>query len=351
MLWLFVLVTIPCGMGGRASPGLAHCELPKKQRDLNSFLWRVHRDPPAFLFGTIHVSYDLVWPFIPKNAKRALEQSHDVYFELELGEPATLGAIASCQKLPQGQRLREVLPASLYTRLKTHLDYVHFMLPTWLGLANRDTARRHAEYLFKTFVGDWERKRPVWLLVLLNWLTEADVQNHRAPLLDVGLAHMAAAGGKRTGAVERPEEQCLPLNMLSPSKVLFALNHTLQMQEMIRVGSSKATNSTKELINNYNCGDLSSIIFQQEPSQVLGWIDGSLSPDDAFVAHSIDHYLRQELIYKRNARMAQRVYSLLLRHPDKSFFFAFGVANTTENITESSTTSINEKQKKGKKCR
>ena len=42
------------------------------------------------------------------------------------------------------------------------------------------------------------------------------------------------------------------------------------------------------------------------------------------IAQHIDDYFRQELIYKRNLRMAERVDELLKSQPDRSFFFAFG---------------------------
>lgn len=45
------------------------------------------------------------------------------------------------------------------------------------------------------------------------------------------------------------------------------------------------------------------------------------------MAKKIDDYFRQELIFKRNRRMGQRVLELLEAHPDKSFFFAFGAGN------------------------
>lgn len=41
-------------------------------------------------------------------------------------------------------------------------------------------------------------------------------------------------------------------------------------------------------------------------------------------AQQIDSYFRQELIYKRNERMARRVSALLQRNPNQTFFFAFG---------------------------
>lgn len=50
----------------------------------------------------------------------------------------------------------------------------------------------------------------------------------------------------------------------------------------------------------------------------------TLAPYEQVMAKKIDEYFRQELIFKRNRRMGQRVLELLAAHPDKSFFFAFG---------------------------
>jgi len=50
----------------------------------------------------------------------------------------------------------------------------------------------------------------------------------------------------------------------------------------------------------------------------------TLAPYEKVMAKKIDDYFRQELIFKRNRRMGQRVLELLIAHPDKSFFFAFG---------------------------
>ena len=54
------------------------------------------------------------------------------------------------------------------------------------------------------------------------------------------------------------------------------------------------------------------------------FINSSLPAHDRMTAQQIDSYFRQELIYKRNERMARRVSALLQRNPNQTFFFAFG---------------------------
>uniref|UniRef100_A0A5F9DH53 Metalloprotease TIKI n=1 Tax=Oryctolagus cuniculus TaxID=9986 RepID=A0A5F9DH53_RABIT len=313
---------------GRASP------LALQQRDLNSFLWTIRRDPPAYLFGTIHVPYTRVWDFIPDNSKAAFQASARVYFELDLTDPYTISALASCQLLPHGENLQDVLPRELYWRLKRHLDYVKLMMPSWMTPAQRGKGL-YADYLFNAIAGNWERKRPVWVMLMVNSLTETDVRSRGVPVLDLYLAQQAEKMKKSTGAVERVEEQCHPLNGLNFSQVLFALNQTLLQHESVRAGSLQAPYTTEDLIKHYNCGDLNAVIFNHDtpPGELPNFINTTLPPHEQVTAQEIDSYFRQELIYKRNERMGKRVMALLRENEDKICFFAFGAGHFLGNNT------------------
>ncbi|KAG5834660.1 metalloprotease TIKI1 [Anguilla rostrata] len=310
----------------------APCELNKKQSDLNSFLWTIKRDPPSYFYGTIHVPYTRVWDFIPENSKKAFQESNIVYFELDLTDPYTISALTSCQLLPQGENLQDVLPRDIYRRLKRHLEYVKLMMPSWMTPDQRGKGL-YADYLFNAIAGNWERKRPVWVMLMVNSLTEADIKTRGVPVLDLYLAQEAERMRKRTGAVEKVEEQCHPLNGLNFSQVIFALNQTLLQQESLRAGSLQVPYTTEDLIRHYNCGDLNSIIFNHDTSQVPNFNNVTLPPSEQITAQEIDSYFRQELIYKRNERMGRRVKALLEENPDKSFFFAFGAGHFLGNNT------------------
>ncbi|XP_062268309.1 metalloprotease TIKI1 [Platichthys flesus] len=310
----------------------ANCELNKKQTDLNSFLWTIKRDPPSYFYGTIHVPYTRVWDYIPENSKQAFQESSIVYFELDLTDPYTISALTSCQLLPQGENLQDVLPRDIYRRLKRHLEYVKLMMPSWMTPDQRGKGL-YADYLFNAIAGNWERKRPVWVMLMVNSLTEADIKTRGVPVLDLYLAQEAERMRKRTGAVEKVEEQCHPLNGLNFSQVIFALNQTLLQQESLRAGSLEVPYTTEDLIRHYNCGDLNSIIFNHDTSQVPNFNNVTLPPSEQVTAQEIDSYFRQELIYKRNERMGKRVKALLEDHPDKSFFFAFGAGHFLGNNT------------------
>ncbi|GBL92323.1 Metalloprotease TIKI1 [Araneus ventricosus] len=183
-----------------------------------SFLWTIKRNPPSYLFGTIHVPYTKVWDSIPDNAKQAFAISTQVYFELDLVNPTTVSALSSCQMLPHGKNLSDVLPGDLYSRLKRHLEYVRGMMPHWMTKDQRGRGL-YADYLFNAIAGNWERKRPVWVMLMVNSLTESDVRSRGVPVLDLYLAQEAERLRKKTAAVEKVEEQCLPLNGLNFSQV------------------------------------------------------------------------------------------------------------------------------------
>ncbi|XP_076009301.1 metalloprotease TIKI2 [Genypterus blacodes] len=309
------------------------CDPPKSQSDMNSFLWKIKRQPPhrpSYLFGTIHVPYTRVWDFIPNSTKQAFLNSPNVFFELDLTDPLTISKLTSCQLLPHGENLQTLLPRDLYRRLKRHLDYVKHMMPYWMTADQRGRGL-YADYLFNAIAGNWERKRPVWVMLMVNSLTEWDVRSRGTPVLDLFLAQEAEKMGKNTGAVERVEEQCHPLNGLNFSQVLFALNQTLLQHEGVRAGSLQGSYTTEDLITHYNCGDLSSIIFNHDTSQLPHFINSSLPAHDRTVALQIDSYFRQELIYKRNERMARRVSALLQRNPNQTYFFAFGAGHFLGN--------------------
>ncbi|XP_030227590.1 LOW QUALITY PROTEIN: metalloprotease TIKI2 [Gadus morhua] len=212
-LWSALLHSV-APRGARDRP--RQCDPPQSQGDMNSFLWTVGRTPPlppAYLFGTIHVPYTRVWDFIPDASKRAFRGSPNVFFELDLTDPLTISKLTSCQLLPHGGSLQSLLPRDLYRRLKRHLDYVKHMMASWMTADQRGRGL-YADYLFNAIGRQLGAQEAVWVMLMVNSLTEWDVRSRGTPVLDLYLAQEAERMGKRTGAVERVEKQCHPLNGL-----------------------------------------------------------------------------------------------------------------------------------------
>ena len=184
----------------------------------NSFLWMIETKPPSYFFGTIHVPYTRVWDAIPDNMKQAFATAQRVYFELDLTSQRTLSALRACQLLPEGKHLSQVIPTDLYRRLRLHLEYIKRVMPTWL---TRDQVQKglYADYLFSTLTANWERKQPIWIVLMLSSLTKSDIASKGYPVLDLHLSQLAERQRKLVGAIERVEEQCMPLNKLNISQV------------------------------------------------------------------------------------------------------------------------------------
>ncbi|XP_078485498.1 metalloprotease TIKI1-like isoform X2 [Ciona intestinalis] len=332
-LKLFMLMV--CCIQIQGSKTMKHHACIKKHR--NSFLWKLKREPPVYFFGTIHVPYTRVWDYIPTNTRRAFDESDNVYFELDLTDVTTGMALSRCKRLPVGSEIKQLLPPDLYLRLKRHLNYVRRAMPSWVTSEQMKKGLT-ASLMYNEIAGGWERKRPIWIMLMINALTKPDIRSRGVPVLDVHLARQAGVMGKHVGAIETVEEQCEPFNGLNITQALFALNHTLLVQERIRRGSLKIPYSSDDLVNKYNCGDLSSLLFGKDTSQLPTLSNSDQSSDDDVsndvtnddvimdnaMASEIDDYLKEELIFRRNKRMATRVKDLIRRRKDESLFFAFG---------------------------
>ncbi len=306
-----------------------------KKDDKGSFLWRVETSPPSYFFGTIHVPYVRVWDAIPDNAKQAFAASKRVFFELDLTKPHTISALTACQLLPRNRHLSQEIPSDLYARLKIHMEYIKTVMPTWVT-PEQKRGGLDADYVFSAITANWERKRPIWVTLLVNSLTPSDISSRAYPVLDLYLSQLAEKNNKRVSAIETVQEQCSPLNVLNKTLVTFALDQTLKQQENLRLGLQSPFFSTDDLIKHYRQGNLDEVIFNQE-TIMFPSLAHNKSPHDSdwepltsqekLLADDIDRFFREHMIDERNKRMASRVINLLVQHPRTPFFFAFGVAH------------------------
>ncbi|XP_078485497.1 metalloprotease TIKI1-like isoform X1 [Ciona intestinalis] len=366
-LKLFMLMV--CCIQIQGSKTMKHHACIKKHR--NSFLWKLKREPPVYFFGTIHVPYTRVWDYIPTNTRKSFIESDNVYFELNLNDVTTGMALSRCAQLPVGMNVKEVLPPDIYFRLKRHLNYVRGAMTSWMT-SEQINKGLTASLMYNEIAGGWERKRPIWIMLMINALTKPDIRSRGLPVLDVHLARQAGVMGKHVGAIETVEEQCEPFNGLNKSQVIFALNQTLLIQEKVREGLLRIPYNMDDMVVQYNCGNTNSSLFGVGPTFVplrsnhhpsrsesddvidqnddvtdfdisdsiddVTFIDNDpsnasrdVTNDDVIMdnamASEIDDYLKEELIFRRNKRMATRVKDLIRRRKDESLFFAFGAVH------------------------
>ncbi|TGZ58914.1 hypothetical protein CRM22_009365 [Opisthorchis felineus] len=341
-------------------------------------------------------------------------------------DPATLRELANCQLLPQGKELTDLLSPELVNRLDSYITRTRISMSRSLQHSNVVYVR----YLFDSIAKDWKRKRPMWILFLLTSLTRGEMADRGVPVLDLFMAQLAQRLGKQWGAVEEVTDQCDPLNGVQDKHASLALKMTLDGLEIataqaksnqtytgdagldsgagIIVGnnlqtskveinsntsgpahsqpSSKrppestshtASNSkpvwktAQKLLDQYNCGDISSLLLSdgvrqsipttfhsdsqlkfvtENTSQTLPVIRSlkdspkhlqqpirnaanaertlmkSIYPA---ILKELEEYLSKELIVKRNEKMAIRIIRELnkARSQGKSAFFAIGAAH------------------------
>lgn len=192
-----------------------------------SFLWRVETNPPSYFFGTVHVPYVRVWDAIPNNAKQAFAASKRVFFELDLTKPKTISALTQCQLLPKNRHLSQEIPSKLYAKLRIHMDRIKKEMPSWIT-EEQKKKNLDAQYLFSAITANWEKKRPIWVTLLMNSLTKSDISYRGFPVLDLYLSQLAEKNRKRVSAIETVEEQCNPLNRLNRTLVSLFLILTLK---------------------------------------------------------------------------------------------------------------------------
>jgi uncharacterized protein YbaP (TraB family) len=303
---------------------------------VSPFLWRLDRDPPSYFFGTIHVPYNQVWPTLPKQVSEVFLATDAHYFELDPFDTKSLIQLTSCQHLPADQQLEDVLPPTIMARLRKHLVYVRLQFESWMTDIQRKLSLK-PDAFYRMLTMHWQRRRPIWIVILLQTLTRRSISSWGEPTLDLFLAIESHRIGKRVGAIERVEEQCQVLNSIHIKYQIYALDRTLTQHEQARFAAQQQQEqpstsnqiSLPDLIQQYNCGNFSKLNFDQGSAWIASM---TTATSDSFMAAE-EERIKHELLHQRDKRMANRVVRLLRLNPTKSFFFAFGVAHFLANLS------------------
>lgn len=105
------------------------------------------------------------------------------------------------------------------------MEYLKSEAPTWINKGD-------GQSIISNILQNWERKRPIWVVVMLLTLLDKSYlstdkpelpanlfeANHVAPILDLYLMRQAKYG-KITLEIENAEEQCLALNGINGTLV------------------------------------------------------------------------------------------------------------------------------------
>lgn len=191
-----------------------HLQAGKK----NSYLWTLEDYPSVYIFGSIHRPFTSVWPQIPRNVKKAFKSSKKIYFEIDLTSPKYLFSIMKCQYLPYGQTLMDVLPPSVFNKLQNYLQHVQSQIPEWLNENEIKDKAENPNKVFKDMTKNWQRKRPIWILLQLASFNKESLQSRSIPALDLYMFIKGRKARKSIGHLESPEERC-GLNNVNSTQV------------------------------------------------------------------------------------------------------------------------------------
>lgn len=168
----------------------------------------------------MHVPYDKLWKDIPGNVKVAFASSQDVFLELDRTDETTNRAISNCQLLPNNETVSKYLSAGVLKRLKKYMTKLETEIPKWYGESDQGNV------LVEHLLGNWQRKRPIWISLLLSSLNKDSVRSTASgtPVLDVFLGNAAYNLGKKLGTIEGVDDQCNPFNKLTTRQVNISLH-------------------------------------------------------------------------------------------------------------------------------
>ena len=268
---------------------------PQLTEVVEPFLWRIEGEgleKPSFMFGTIHLPDDRVLA-VPQVVNEALDLSDHFYTEIPMDMATQMGAMQHMQ-LPNGQTLKDVLPAELYKRTDAYLASKGFQL-----------------VMFNRF--------KVWVVMAqmaaLDYMRE---QMMGKKALDAALYDRQQKAGKTVGGVEKVEEQIGAFDAFTLEEQIHLLESTLDSLEEAAADAdaAKAERSagTETLVQAYLSGDASKL------TEVM---DGEYDEYGEKLAEKF----RMNLLVLRNRRMAERMVAHLKEQGADSHFFAIGTAH------------------------
>lgn len=248
------------------------------------FLWRIETDgaKPSHVFGTIHSPSKQVIK-LPPVVERAFAKADAVYCEIpfdaeSLKETASAGIGAA---MP----LSQVLPQKLFHRADAALK------------------RMSPELGVKLF-----EKAEVWVLATQLMVLEEQLKAPGVPFLDLLIYQSAQAARKEVGGIETVAEQLQAMNSLTGAEQISMLQATLDELDAARkLGQTAGA----PLLAAYLSGSLDEL-------------DACFRRMMAGYSPSLRKHFDEELLAKRNRRMAERIAAKLHAAPDKSYFFALG---------------------------
>jgi len=247
----------------------------------NPFLWKVEKDKQtSYLFGTIHIPAPEL-SILPLKVTRAIDRCDGVRTELDMNFMNQMKATQLMLR-KDGKTLKQILPKELYRRTEKVLTSINPALN------------------LKPF-----SQLKVWALAATLELLEEQMKNPTLVPIDDVVFRYGEEHNKSVAGIETVEEQMNAFDTFSLKEQILFLEATLDYMDTHK----DAMKTMKEL---YIKGD---------GKALLTFVNEEFKEDKY---KEIEEKFMEELLYKRNIRMAKRIDKLLKKDRKKSYFFAFG---------------------------
>ncbi len=247
----------------------------------NPFLWKVEKgNQSSYLFGTIHVPAPEL-SVLPTKVKKAIDSCDGVQTELDMNFMNQMKA-SQLMLRDDGKPLEKILSKSLYKRTENKLKSISPALN------------------LKPF-----SQMKVWALAATLELLEEQMKNPTLAPIDDVVFKYGKEHNKSVSGIETVEEQMSVFEVFTLNEQIAFLEATLDYMDEHKDGMKMM----KELYIKGDSKELETLLNEQ-------------FKDDKY--KKLEEKFMEELLYKRNVRMAKRIDALLKKDRKKSYFFAFG---------------------------
>jgi uncharacterized protein YbaP (TraB family) len=247
----------------------------------NPFMWKVQKgEQSSYLFGTIHVPAPEL-SVLPAKVKSAINSCDGVRTELDMNFMNQMKATQLMLR-KDGKTLEDILPKALYARTEKALKVINPALN------------------LKPF-----SELKVWALAATLELLEEQMKNPTLIPIDDVIFKYGEEHNKSVAGIETVEEQIGAFDVFSINEQIEFLEATLDYMDEYK-------DSMKTMKELYIKGD---------SKELLTFLNEQFK-DDKY--KKLEEKFMEELLYKRNVRMAKRIDNLLKKDRKKSYFFAFG---------------------------
>lgn len=264
------------------------------QASASPFLWRIEGNgTTGFLYGTIHLPDPRVVA-LSTEVEEAFDGSDMFFAEIEATAASEL-EVHRASQLDGDKTLDELVGASTWARIE----------------------KRFADAKLALITPGMKGSEPWAVSAMMPMLDYVpDLMAGKAPL-DKALFQRAQKAGKTVGGLETVAEQIAAFEAFDRTQQIQMLRESLDLLDRYE---AEGRSVMEETVVAWLSGD---------EKQLMSLLDDGFGTDPVLSARA-----EEELLWKRNLRLADRIADKMTQSPDKTGFFAVGALHMPDERTE-----------------